>query len=97
MPPLPYYFPFINNQTISGFSILLLQQLTVSIIYAIGNASFDGLLLLIFVNIHMVSSIIVGHIDDLNCALNDSDSGKDTILIKRKLIEIIRMHVKCVG
>lgn len=92
VPPLRIYFPGVDAGFSVGFAFVILYNYVVLIVGLLVIGGYNSLLFFIFANIPMVSSVIIGHLDDL----------KDVLLVpnyklcnvKRRLFNIILMHNK---
>lgn len=92
IPPLCVYYPVVDDSSLIGQCILVALNL---VVYAVGlliAMAIDSLVSVIFLNMGLVSSIIVNHLNELRNALLDPERSKHEI--RKRLINIIFMHKK---
>lgn len=86
------HFPGIDEETYGGFAFIFFYNYAAIVAAFAISCFFNLLLFLIFANMPMVSSVIIGHLNDLNDVLLDPDcTSRD---IKQRLCSIILMHYK---
>lgn len=90
---IPMSLPFLDTQTTDGFMAMLLLQTVILLAAGTASASSDALLLLSFVNISMLSEIMVGQMVELELRIALDPKCTETE-IKRQFLNIIWMHRK---
>lgn len=91
-PSLEVHFPKIDENTTSGLAFLIVFNILIGAGGLFIVCSYDLLLFIIFANMLMVSSIIIGHLNELKDALLDPKC--QTLEAKTRLLNIILMHKK---
>lgn len=91
MPALRIYLPGVNEDSFGGCFTIMVYNYVGATFVPMTEAAYNALLFIIFANMPMVSSVIVGHLDEL----------KDNLLIpgyyknydiERRLLNVILMH-----
>lgn len=86
------HFPGLNEESMVAFSVLMLYNYVGGMIVFLISGIYNILLFLIFANMPMVSSVIVGHLDELKDVL--LDPGCQYRDVRSRFTNIIRMHNK---
>lgn len=91
-PSLEVHFPKVDENTTAGLAFLIVYN----IIFGAGGlfivCVYDLLVFIIFANMFMVSSVIIGHLNELKDALLDPEC--QLLEAKKRLLNIILMHMK---
>lgn len=93
MPTLGFYMPGVDENTTWGITVLVLQQIVASILGIIAEMAYDATLYAVFLNMAMISAVIVAHIDEFQKSLSIT-GGASRVDVRRKQIGLIRMHLK---
>lgn len=98
VPMLRIYLPGIDTHSIGGAIFLnVLDYVSITTGY-VNICCFDLLIFTIFINMPMLSLVIIGHLDELREPLLDKKDKKDKKCkfyeIKKRLIQIVAMHNK---
>lgn len=90
--PLCNYFPGVDESSPIGQGFLAAYNLLVITYSLLIFMPVDSLVCIIFVNMGLVSSIIINHLAEMRNALLDPDCSK--LDIRKRMINIICMHQK---
>lgn len=89
---LPLHVHLPGDESAIGFAFTAIYNYAGCICACFIICTYDSLMFLIFANMPMVSSVIIGHLDELKLALLDPDC--DDREIKHRLYNIVLMHKK---
>lgn len=86
-------FPFFNAQTTDGFLTLVLLLIMLAFICFCVIASFDSILFVVFLNMRMISEIMIREIDEIQQMLVAKSKGIKSE-IRNRLLNFVWMHRK---
>lgn len=94
VPIFGIFFPYIDENTTVGYSILTAIQLVYMVLAVIATACTDFMFIMIIVNIPTLSSIFADEVEELNEALKAEAEEKeiDEAQVKGKFYNILFMH-----
>lgn len=92
IPPLCIYFPGIDNGSIIGQCIMVAFNLMWFTYGLLITMAIDSLVSIVFLNMGLISSIIVNHLTELKDVLLKAQCSKREI--KQRIITIVLMHKK---
>lgn len=91
-PPLRFYLPGMKEESFYGTIFLIVFESMVLLLFIFGTCLFDSLLYVVFINVRMVSKIIIEHVGDFENELRKPQV--DISYIKQKHVDIFRMQMK---
>lgn len=90
VPPLRTYVPGIDETSIGGMAFLIVFNYLVLLAGYYITGCYDTMLFIIIANMQIVSSVIIGHLNELKEAL--LVPKRRSCEIERKLLRIILIH-----
>lgn len=92
VPTLRIYLPVLDQQSHIGMAVLVVFNYYITLVGILSLCAYDCVIFIIFTNIPMVASIMIGHWDELRESLTDENCNlRET---RQRLIQIILMDIK---
>lgn len=90
---LPLYLPGVNEQSISGYTVLITFHIFLLIFGFVGSCASDFLFTMIIINARVMSNILRDNVNELNEILATKNYEKVTMKMKLKNIFLIHQEM----